>query len=144
VSAIIIHNDSVLLIEHRKSGTHLPPGGHIDEGEDPIQALHREVREEVGIDVEILAEDRFNHPAVGVVPPPFTILVIDDVPDPVVGPHTHIDLVYVCRPATHDVIIQPDEVGGFKWVALTEIALTPTPPEIPDLMLAAAKYASQF
>ncbi len=45
VSAIALHNDRVLLIQHRKSGTVLPPGGHIDPGEDPVHALRREVRE---------------------------------------------------------------------------------------------------
>jgi 8-oxo-dGTP pyrophosphatase MutT (NUDIX family) len=71
------------------------PGGHIEAGEDPVQALHHEVREETGLDVEILADERFRHPSVGVVAPPFTILIINDMPDPATGPHTHIDLVYL-------------------------------------------------
>jgi 8-oxo-dGTP pyrophosphatase MutT (NUDIX family) len=144
VSGIVLHDDRVLLIEHRKSGTALPPGGHINPGEDPIQALRREVREEVGIDVEVLAEQRFSHPGVGVVAPPFAILVIDGVLDPVVGTHAHIDLVYVRRPVTHDVTVQPAEVGGFRWVPLAEVVAMPTPPEMPALVLAAATYASQF
>jgi 8-oxo-dGTP pyrophosphatase MutT (NUDIX family) len=144
VSAIVLHNDRVLLVEHRKSGTALPPGGHIEPGEDPVQALRREVREEVGIDVEILAEERFSHSCVQVVAPPFTILVIDDVHDPVTGPHTHIDLVYVCRPVTHEVVPATDEIGGHHWVRLDEVTTAPTPSEIPDLVYAAAKYARQF
>jgi hypothetical protein len=30
VSGIVLHDDRVLPIEHRKSGTALPPGGHIN------------------------------------------------------------------------------------------------------------------
>ena len=144
VSAIVLHDDRVLLIEHRKSGTVLPPGGHINPGEDPVQALLREVREEVGIDVEVLAEQRFRHPRVDVVASPFTILIIDGVPDPAVGPHTHIDLVYVCRPVTSEVTVAPEEVNGFRWVPIGEVATASTPPEIPDLIRAAADYASRF
>jgi 8-oxo-dGTP pyrophosphatase MutT (NUDIX family) len=116
VSGIVLPDGRVLLIEHRKSGSALPPGGHINPGEDPVQALRREVREEVGIDVEVLAERRFSHPGVGVVAAPFI----------------------------HDVTVQPAEVGGFCWVPLVGVAAMPTPPEIPALVLAAASYASQF
>ncbi len=144
VSAIVLHNDRVLLIEHRKSGTVLPPGGHINPGEDPVHALLREVREEVGIDVEVFAEERFRHPRVDVIAPPFTILIIDGVPDPAVGPHANIDLVYVCRPITSEVTVAPDEVNGYRWVPLGDVATASTAPEIPDLVRAAADYAARF
>jgi hypothetical protein len=40
---------SLLLGDDRKSGLWLPPGGHVEEGEDPRQAVIREAREELGI-----------------------------------------------------------------------------------------------
>ncbi len=80
------------LLHHVKAGVWLYPGGHIDPNEDPAQAAVREVREETGVEVEIVAEERFRHPAVGVVASPFAILVMP-VSDSKVGPHHHIDMV---------------------------------------------------
>jgi 8-oxo-dGTP diphosphatase len=56
-AAVIIERDRVLLTQ-RKPGTHLAglwefPGGKIEPGEDPRDALVRELREEVGVDVRV-------------------------------------------------------------------------------------------
>ena len=39
---------SVLLGDHVKSGLWLPPGGHVEEGEDPRVTVERETLEELG------------------------------------------------------------------------------------------------
>ncbi|MGW6731352.1 NUDIX hydrolase [Streptomyces sp. NPDC055013] len=39
----------LLLVAHRKAGLWLPPGGHVEPGEDPWAAVERECREELGI-----------------------------------------------------------------------------------------------
>jgi 8-oxo-dGTP diphosphatase len=39
----------VLMVDHRKAGLWLPPGGHVDPGEHPVATVRREVREELGI-----------------------------------------------------------------------------------------------
>lgn len=110
-----------------------------------MQALHHEVREETGLDVEILADERFRHPSVGVVAPPFTILIINDVPDPATGPHTHIDLVYLHLPPGHAPgHFLPRGDQRIPVVPAGEIEAGRTPPEIPALVLAAAGYASRF
>jgi 8-oxo-dGTP diphosphatase len=78
-SGIVISDDSghVLLIEHRKLGCWLYPGGHINADEDPVQAVLREVCEETGITCQVIAEARFSHPATTVLAAPFTICVQD-------------------------------------------------------------------
>jgi 8-oxo-dGTP diphosphatase len=139
-SAIVLDDAGrVLLVEHNKAGLWLYPGGHVEPNEDPAQAVLREVREEVGIDVYIVADSRFGHPAVAVVPPPFTILLVE-VADAKVGAHQHIDLVYACRPLSTDLVHQPEELGGCRWIPVTELSVLRTPPELPSLVSAAATY----
>src|SRR6267154_1476348 len=43
-------NKHFLLIEHKKLGVWLAPGGHLEEGEEPHQGALREVREEIGLE----------------------------------------------------------------------------------------------
>jgi ADP-ribose pyrophosphatase YjhB (NUDIX family) len=75
------------------------PSGHVDANEDSVDAVVREIREEVGLEVDIIDPATFEHAAVRALPPPFAILV-EDVTDTEIGPHQHIDMVYVCPPTT--------------------------------------------
>jgi 8-oxo-dGTP pyrophosphatase MutT (NUDIX family) len=98
-----------------------------------------EVKEETGVEVVIVAEERFRHPAVGVVASPFAILVMP-VSDSKVGPHHHIDMVYVCRASSVEVTRQTGEVSGCVWVPVADVAALVTPPELPSLIAEAAAY----
>jgi 8-oxo-dGTP pyrophosphatase MutT (NUDIX family) len=140
-SAIIVDDaDRVLLVEHGKIELWLYPGGHVDPNEDPAQTALREVREEVGIEVQIMAEPGFSHPSVGVVPSPFVILV-QDVNDVTVGLHQHIDMVYVCQPLSTHAVHQPEELNGCRWVPHEEVSALATPPDLPSLIVEAVGYA---
>lgn len=138
---VLSSDDHVLLVEHRKLGWWLYPGGHIDPGEDPAQAVIREVTEETGIRCQIIAEQRFSHPAVAVLPAPFTICVQDIPNDPATGPHQHIDMVYVLAPGSVQATPQLSEVTGCAWIPLDKVADLDTPPELPALIEKAAEYA---
>ena len=110
VSGFVVDDRRTLLHWHRKNGMWLPPGGHIDPDEDPVQAVVREVREETGIACEVaqhVAPLSFEAPAQ--IAPPYAILM-EDIAE---GPHQHIDLVYFLRPAA-GVPASPRE--GFVWV----------------------------
>jgi 8-oxo-dGTP pyrophosphatase MutT (NUDIX family) len=140
-SAIVLDdNDRALLVHHNKIGLWLYPGGHIDPNEDPAQAALREVHEETGIYAEVIADRQFDHPAVATIPPPFTILEMG-VQDSKVGKHRHVDLVYVCRPVSGDLVPQEAEVGGARWVSPAELAELHTPAELPDLIAEAVRWA---
>ena len=43
----IVRDGKTLLVKHKKLHLWLPPGGHIEEGENPDAALRRELLEEV-------------------------------------------------------------------------------------------------
>jgi 8-oxo-dGTP diphosphatase len=49
--------DQVLLVDHKKAELWLPPGGHVDPGEDPKETVRREAKEELEIDVKFLCDD---------------------------------------------------------------------------------------
>ena len=59
VSAILRWQDRVLLCRHEKAGRGeywLLPGGGVNSGESLVDALHRELREELGIHDEVPLE----------------------------------------------------------------------------------------
>jgi 8-oxo-dGTP pyrophosphatase MutT (NUDIX family) len=140
-SAIVFDShDRVLLVHHNKIGQWLYPGGHIDPDEDPAQAAQREVWEETGIHTRVISDELFAHPAVTTHAPPYTIIEMDAT-DAKVGPHRHIDLVYVLRATSGELAAQLDEVGGVQWVPLADLAALDTPAELPALVAEAAPWA---
>ena len=58
VSAILRWHDRMLLCRHEKPGKEywLLPGGGVNSGESLVDALHRELGEEIGIDEELPVE----------------------------------------------------------------------------------------
>ena len=55
----IIYNNKILLRKHDKYGFWLSVGGHIELDEDPNEAAIREVKEEVGLDIELYHENQY-------------------------------------------------------------------------------------
>ncbi|MBI4954181.1 MAG: (deoxy)nucleoside triphosphate pyrophosphohydrolase [Myxococcales bacterium] len=58
VAAAVICERGRVLVTQRKAGTHLAgawefPGGKVEDGEDPRDALRRELREELGIEARV-------------------------------------------------------------------------------------------
>lgn len=119
-TALMVRDGRILLIHHKKIGLWLPPGGHIEDREDPIAALRREVREETGLELEVLSDSvdpRASNEVVQVLPLPHHIQ-IERMAD---GPHDHIDLVYLCW-------VQPGEARrneeslGIRWFTREDLA----------------------
>jgi len=116
VTGFVIDGERTLLHWHRKTGMWLPPGGHIDPDEDPVQAVLREVLEEAGITAEVVSHAvplPFDVP--GQIAPPYTILV-EDIPD---GPHQHIDMIYFVRPVPGAPRAAPAD--DFIWVTAQQL-----------------------
>lgn len=122
-TGFLVHDSKVLLVNHRKLRMWLPFGGHIEPNEDPVEALHREAREETGFDIEIVAErpeirQRWLH----VLPAPETILLEDIAPG-----HVHIDLIYFVRPVGGAQRLAESEHSEMRWFdrhALGDRAIT--------------------
>jgi len=121
----------LLLCDHRKSGLWLPPGGHVEDGEDPHQAVIRETREELGIAAEFM-DDK-----------PFFLSVT---PTTGANPHLDVDLWFVLRVARHDARVTPDprEFKGVRWFDLDEPRDWPADTYDPEMHRFAAKFIHQI
>lgn len=114
VVAVIVDSDNQVLLTKRNiqpfQDLWVMPGGKIDLGEPIMKALHREVMEEVGLEVEVEdLVDVFEHLTPG-----------DD--------NDHfIILYYRCRPLYCAINHNPDEVAEARWVPRDELADYPMP-----------------
>lgn len=98
VTGFLVHEGRTLLLWHAKNRMWLPPGGHIEPGEEPEGAVLREILEETGIEASIVPTDRqyaFTTPRQVTRP---AAILLEEIAEPG-RPHQHIDLIYFCRPS---------------------------------------------
>ncbi len=118
VSGFVVERDRTLLHWHRKLQLWLPPGGHVEPDEDPVQAVVREVLEETGITADVIPHaDLVGFSNIPQLPVPLAIIVAD-VAD---GPHQHIDMSYALRPRAGIERIAPEADHGFIWVSRDQL-----------------------
>lgn len=119
VTAFVSTPEATLLHWHRKVGLWLPPGGHIEADEDPVQAALRETREETGLDVEILpCGQRHQYADPAQLPPPVTIM-LEPIGESNEGPpHQHIDMIYFSRPRDGSAAVGEQ----WHWVDRNQLA----------------------
>lgn len=125
----VVNDGKTLLISHRKLNKWLPPGGHIRENETPEGALLRELKEETGLDIEIVAEkrgrDTENEVKALLLPNHIFLEEID-------GKHQHIDLIYFCRARGGKARLKRDEHSDIKWFSLEELNSSSIPLNVRD------------
>lgn len=103
-----------LMVNHKKLGKWVQPGGHIELNEDPEEASLREVFEETGIKVKLIGK-RYPREEDYITP----IVIQKNV---VKENHIHIDFVYLAYPLENQVEVQNiEETDGLEWFTLEEI-----------------------
>jgi 8-oxo-dGTP pyrophosphatase MutT (NUDIX family) len=109
-SGLVIHDGKALLIFHPYIKQWFQPGGHIDDGEPPIQAAIREVYEETGILCESI-EGQLD---------PIDIDLHEIPANPKKGEstHLHIDLLFILRALKEEASPEEIEKG---WVPFDQI-----------------------
>ena len=121
-TGFVVDGTRTLLHWHKRLQQWMPPGGHIEPDEDPVQAVLREIKEETGLIAEVIPVQgtaTFTYPEQ--IPAPYTIL-IEDIPGPG-EPHKHIDMIYFCRPVGRaESIVSADQT--LHWVSEDELKAT--------------------
>lgn len=121
----------LLMVHHRKLNKWAAPGGHVEPDETPAEAALREIREETGVEAEII--DRPNMilaPKVATeaqLETPFAMLS-EYIPEHgEVKAHIHLDFIFICE-ADENAIIdrQEKEVKEVKWMAKEDILASNT------------------
>ena len=90
-------------------------GGHIELDEEPNEAVIREVKEEVGLNVELFYKENYSliekNQYKPLIPPEFlNIHKINDT-------HKHISMVYFAKSNTEELVLSEDEKSEeCKWI----------------------------
>lgn len=127
-TTFVVHNDKVLLHQHKRCGTWLPAGGHIERDELPETAAVREVKEETGLDVTLYNPDTPLFPADAEscqLHRPMYLLLENINPY-----HQHIDFIYYATAVTHQLNPAHGETDRLRWFNKTELAATQMPTNV--------------
>ena len=111
VYGIIVNDRDVLLLNTTHTGTYSLPGGGIEIGESIEAALKREVREETGLEIEIIRFYRFEEQFFYYDPADIAF-------------HSFL-FFYLCRPKIaeirYDLEINDDSVNMPRWIKIDEL-----------------------
>lgn len=97
----------VFITHHKKSDLWISPGGHIEKGETLLDALVREIKEELGLDFDIEEIDA-----------PFMIS-ITEIDNPPQLCRSHYDIWYLISTDGGDFNIDSQEFHEARWVTLS-------------------------
>lgn len=108
---------SLLLVDHKKAQRWLPPGGHVDPGEQPLDTAYRELREELNIE-GILVD-----------PVPLFLTVTETVG--LTAGHVDVSLWYVfLADSSETYSYDSSEFGSIQWFSMGALPLDHTDPHM--------------
>ena len=105
---IILKNKKVLLVYEKNRNFWGFPKGHMEKGENEIETALREVKEEVGLDVEIMEKKRYV----------LNYIIKDEIDKTTV--------LYIAIPKSENIRMQESEIEDIKWCDFEEALKTLT------------------
>ncbi len=121
-TAYVVAEGRTLLLWHRGLQMWLPPGGHLEPNEDPVQGAEREAREEAGLAVDVLRPPGLIAVDRPLVLPPPAVILVEDIVRPDQPFHQHIDHVYFTRVRGAVDFAAPVPHGPHCWVTTEELS----------------------
>jgi len=109
----------IFIIHHKKSGLWLSPGGHIDSGENPLDTLKREIKEELGVEYGLSSDAE-----------PFFLSTVEIDNPQVQQCKKHYDIWYLMETNGDDFNVDPREFLDTKWVSPNEARALVTDPSV--------------
>ena len=94
---IIIKDNKVLLVYEKRRNFWGFPKGHVEEGENELETAAREVKEEVGLDVEIDESKRYV----------LNYIIREEIDKTTV--------LYLAKPKSEEIVMQESEIENVKW-----------------------------
>ena len=121
-TAYIASAGRTLLLWHHKLKMWLPPGGHLEANEDPVQAAVREALEESGYVVRVIAPPGLLVSSGPAVLPPPAVILVEDIVRADQPFHQHIDHVYFTAPLRLVDFAAAIPHGAHRWVTADELS----------------------
>ena len=139
VEVFIVYQNKVLLRVHDKVGIWLSVGGHVELHEDPTEAAQREVKEEVGLEIELF-DNRPTFTEGEPAPNNYRSLIAPAflARHRVNETHEHVVMVYFAK-AKDDVVTPEKPTDIYRW--FTEEELTDPQYKIVDNVIFYDKQA---
>src|SRR3989344_1447767 len=106
----------VFIVHHKKSGLWIFPGGHIDNNENLMQTINREIEEELGVKEKIKEEIK-----------PF-LLTITPIENRVQPCKEHLDIWYRFTTDGSEFNVDPKEFHETRWATIEEARWLMTDP----------------
>ncbi|MEZ5649444.1 MAG: NUDIX domain-containing protein [Burkholderiaceae bacterium] len=114
----VVDGEYILLVDHRNAMRWLPPGGHVETGEDPRTTVVRELREELGLEA-----------TVGEIPEPLMVSVTETVGH--TSGHTDVSLWYTVRRSRSEPLCYDEgEFKSVRWFSFSEVPYERTDPNL--------------
>lgn len=122
---IIIKNKKVLLVYEKNRNFWGFPKGHMEEGENEVETALREVKEEVGLDVEIDVTKRYS----------LNYIIRDEI--------DKTTILYIAIPKNENLKKQESEIEDIKWCDFNEALNTLTFKNLKELFKKVIKDIEQ-
>lgn len=113
-SGLVLFDDKLLLIFHKKLQRYLQPGGHLEDDDTLVGAAQREVLEETGVHTIPYKSDEYDL----VSPIHVDIHNIPHNEKKNEPEHFHYDCMFLLIAKSSKIDLQESEVEGYKWVRL--------------------------